>query len=236
MSESLTEIIQPLFDKEDVNNFKDKNYKKKFLDDIEKNTGKNRKSLDITFNNILKAKLEKDGISSEEFVKKRGKKFSSKLDIQSKSTEVEVNDDNKKNESDKFPKAKNPKLSPSEKKDLPLGAVAGSVNSFLGAIFEDLEELTDNEKDDIGVCLNMALGDYINTHDNARKVMGAVGVLGIYGGKIKTARKKKKDRIAKEEKPKHESETPQLTTKDQKNFEKNSKEFLEEKNKIVTDT
>jgi len=235
MSESLTEIIQPLFDKEDVNNFKDKNYKKKFLDDIEKDTGKNRKSLDITFNNILKVKLEADGISSEDFFKKRAKKFSKNLNIQSNSTEVEVGDENDKNESGKFPKAKNPKLSPSEKKDLPMGAVAGSVNSFLGAIFEDLEELTDTEKDDIGVCLNMALGDYINTHDNARKVMGIVGVLGIYGGKIKTARKKKKVRLEKEEKPKHESETPQLTSKDKENFDKNSKQFLEEK-EIVTDT
>ena len=54
-------------------------------------------------------------------------------------------------------------------------------------IFEDLEELTDSEKEDIGVCLNMALGDYINTHDKARQLMGAVGVMGIYGGKIKTA-------------------------------------------------
>ena len=235
MSDSLTETIQPFFDKEDVNNFRDKKYKKEFIDKIEKESGKNRKSLDITFSTMIKARLEKSGISSEEFVKPRAKKFSSKLGIKSDTTQVEISE-NDKNESDKFPKSQNPKskLGTTEHKDLPLGAVAGSVNSFLSAIFEDLEELTDTEKEDIGVCLNMALGDYINTHDKARQLMGAVGVMGIYGGKIKTARRHKKDRLAKEEPEKHETQVPNLTTTDKKNFEKKSKEFLEKK--IVTDT
>ena len=242
MSDSLSDIIQPIFDKEDIENFKDKNYKREFLDRLEKETKKNRKSLAIKLNEIIEKKLQAEGIDKKGFVKPRQKKFSSKLNVTNDTNFPDVQDSSQSktekdnDDSKNFPKGKNPKLSPVERKELPMGSIAGSVNSFLGAIFEDLEELTDTEKEDIGVCLNMAVGDYLNTHDNARKGFGVVGILGIYGGKIKKARQAKKKRLEKEEKINANSleNLPKLTTEDRQQFDQNSNKFLEQK--IVTDT
>ena len=96
---------------------------------------------------------------------------------------------------------------------LPMKAVAGSAHAFLSAIVTDLEELTDSEKEDVGTCLNMLFGDWLSGHDEARKILGAVGLMGIYGSKIRKARKKKREREEKEEKEEKrlsEKITPQL--------------------------
>lgn len=171
------------------------------------------------------------GKNPDDYLKSRTKKFSSKLDVNSDTKKVDLKND----ESNQFPTTQNPKgkLLTVEPKELPLGAVAGSFNSFLSAIFEDLDELTSEEKEDIGTCLNMALGDYINSHDSARKIMGTVGVLGIYGGKIKKARAHKKKRLEVIKKESIESE-PAITKKDKEEFAKKSTEFI--KSKIESDT
>ena len=224
MSDTLSDTITPFFEGVELDAFKDKKFKKDLLDKIESDTQKNRKSIDITFNKILKTKLEDANIDPKAFISEKKKKFSSSLDLKTDTTKTETQE--------KFPSVQNPKGKLStERKELPLGAVAGSVNSFLGAIFEDLEELTDTEKEDIGTCLNMAMGDYINAHDNARKVMGAVGVLGIYGGKIKTARSKSKKRkeLKKQKEQPEQKELPHITKNDTVNFDKNSQEFIKDK-------
>ena len=46
----------------------------------------------------------------------------------------------------------------------------------------------------------MVIGDWLSGHDEARKILGVVGLMGIYGGKIRVAMKKKKERRKKEEK------------------------------------
>ena len=237
MTESLTETITPFFDNADLEKFRDKNYKKEFLDNIEKETKKNRTSINVTFSNILKKKLAEEGISQDDFIRKRAKKFNSKLGIETDTKEVEVEEEEKKTDENKnFPKLKNPKLGSEnlERPEIPFNAVAGSINSFFGAFVENLEELTESEKQDIGTCLNMSIGDFVNAHDKARQFLGVVGVLGVYGSKIKKARKKSKLEKEKKEKEKEKSLPAVITPADEKKFEENTAEYLSQK--IVTDT
>ena len=101
------------------------------------------------------------------------------------------------------------------------------MDSFVSAVVENMEELTPSEKDDVGACLQMAIGDWINTHEKARMVFGVVGILGVYGGRIKKAR-----RITKAEKEKKEKETKQTTQALkalEPKFEAESQKYIEQK-------
>lgn len=237
MTESLTDQIQSFFDNDDVNNFKDRNYKKKFLDDIEEKTKGDRKSIDEIFRKILKKKLKDEKISEDEFVKKRTKKFSSKLDLKSDTKKVEVKDEtvSSSDKEKKFPNSKNPKASdentlPANFDFAPMGT---SLNMFLGAIFDNMEDLTDREREDVGVCIDMAFGDYIRANDKARKAMGGMGLLGIYGRKIKTARAKTKEQ-KKLEKPSSPTDVepvepePQFTQEEIDDAEKAREQFVKD--------
>lgn len=234
MSESLTDQIKSFFDKEDVNNFKDKNYKKNFIDKVAEETKGDRKSIDTIFGGLLKKKLKNENISQEGFFKSRGKKFSSSLDLQNDTKPVEVKEEPKK-EDEKFPKAQNPKVNDKEySKEIPsLAPVGTSLNMFLGAIFDNLEDLTETEREDIGACIEMAFGDYIRTHDNVRKVMGGAGMLGIYGRKIKKARrvtKELKKQKQEEEPPEEPPEEPiQLSEEDIQRAKENIENYTKTK-------
>lgn len=227
MTGTLIDTVNPFFKDEDIENFKDKSYKKTLIDKIEAETKGNRKSIEIMSNKIIKQKIIESGKNPDDYLKSREKKFSSKLDVSADTKKVDLKNDK---ESNNFPAVQNPnaKVINAEVKELPLGAVAGSFNSLLSAIFEDMEELTDNEKSDIGTCLNMALGDYISQHDNARKIIGTVGILGVYGGKIKKARANKRKRLNKDKVESIEKE-PVITKQDEKKFKENATEFIEKK-------
>ena len=101
-------------------------------------------------------------------------------------------------------KAQNPAVQavPDTPPEFPLKHVAGSLDSFVCALVENMEEMTPSQKEDAGACLQMAFGDWLLTHEKARIIVGCAGLLGIYGGRIKAARK-----ITKVQKEKKEKET-----------------------------
>jgi len=225
---SLQESITPFFDREDVKNFQDKTYKKQFIDKLEKETGKNRKSIDIVFNQMLKKRIKEDGLDPNSFGKAREKKFNTRLDLQTKTEKVRLEREEGDGEKKAFPQNQNARagrLQGQPPQPLPMGALAGSVNSFLSAIWEDMEEMTDSEKEDVSACMNFAFGDYFQTHDAARKVFGVVGIIGVYGGKIKKARKIKKEKKEKEQQD-VKAEMPVITEQAQQDFDQKTEEYF----------
>ena len=230
MKETLTETLTRFLDNEpDITKLQDPKYKAAFFERIEKETKQKANSIQATYAKLIGKYAESKGQPADNFRKKKPQKYSGALAI---NTNLE-----KKNVADAPPPPQalggKPLVAPpaqaaaQQLEPLPMPAIAGSVHSFLRAIQPDLEELTPSEKEDVGTCLNMVIGDWLSGHDEARKVLGAVGLLGIYGGKIRKAVKKKKERKEKEKKEAARLEA-QITPKAESEFKQQAMKTLEQ--------
>ncbi len=147
---------------------------------------------------------------------------------------VDIKDDNHKEESS--PTIVKPKLlkqSMVEKTTYPLKSLAGATNSFFGAIWEDIPDMTESEKQDASELFNMLLGNTLNRSENAQKIVGGVGLIGLYSARIKKARKIKKQR----ESPKQDKDDNIPDSQNTSNIKYNYTESKpNQEDMIVTDT
>ena len=202
MKETLTETLTNFLNQEeDLTKLNDPKYKSEFFDRIEKQTKQKRISIEATYSKVIGKVAQEKGHNADEFRKKKPRKFSGALNITTNTEKKQVTDTPPALGGGGM--AKPPSqvtVNPQAAEPLPMASIAGSAHSFFRAIQPDLEELTSSEKEDVGICLNMVIGDWLSGHDEARKILGVVGLMGIYGGKIRVAMKKKKERRKKEEK------------------------------------
>ena len=198
---SLTaQIKERLATHEDLSQLTDATKKKEFLDSLESELKAPRSSLEAIFSKAIKPAATQKGLDPDIFTKKRAPRYAPGL---AATAEVKPKAHQAPGAAQTGIKAQNPlvQTQPIPPLDVPLKHMAGSIDSFLGAIFDNMDELTESEKEDAGACLQMAIGQYLDTHERIRSAFGIIGLLGIYGGRIKKARKisksKKKRRSSK---------------------------------------
>ena len=229
---SIRELVEEEFKKfDDKTVFKDKKTKKQFFDDLEaKHTGIKRSSVEATFSTLLKNHCKENKIDYNEFSSKPQKRFSSKLDLSTSGKPVDVDEesDNKKSGVKvQNPNAKKLDTDGNKVEEYPLDAVAGSANSFIKAIVPNMEDMTEQEREDAGKCLNMALGNVLENSSKMRALFGSVGLLGIYGGKIAKARKEgKKLQTQMDKEKENKQELPEISEEEQKKFAEEQERFL----------
>ena len=119
--------------------------------------------------------------------------------------------------------------------DLPLEHVIGSVDSFVMSFFDDVPEMTEQERKDGAACLKMALGTYLDTHERVRALFGLAGLAGIYGGRIKTARKTRKEKKAAEQKATSQKRDQIEKAVPQQAWESETQRYLDQIKKKRTD-
>ena len=233
-TKSIRELVEEEFKKfDDKSVFKDKKVKKQFFEDLQKkHTSVKRASLEATFSTLLKSHCKENNIDFNEFSSKPQKRFSSKLDLSTSGKPVDVED--AKPETKTGVKIQNPnakKLDDSGNKvdEYPLEAVAGSFNSLLKAVVPNMDDLTEQEREDASKCLNMALGNVLENSAKMRALFGGMGLAGMYGGKIAKARREGKELQKQMDKEKRENrELPEVSEEEQKKFAEAQEQFLKE--------
>lgn len=201
MTESLTAILTSFLDREsDLEKLKDPKYKSEFFDRVAKEHPKlKRNSIEATYSKLIPKYTASKGIEPDQFKRTKPKKFSGALSIAANTEKKEV----APGQTEPARTLKGTPLSGQQAQAVELPAitlkpVAAAGHTFLRAIVVDMEELTESEKEDLGACLEMAFGSYLQAHEKVRQVAGFVGILGLYGNKIRKARKVAKERKAKE--------------------------------------
>lgn len=200
MTESLTAILTSFLDREaDLEKLKDPQYKTEFFDRISKEHPKlKRNSIEATYSKLMPRYTASKGIEPDQFKRTKPKKFSGNLSI---NANIEKKDAPPEQEPPRTLKGTPLSGQQQQAPELPamtLKPVAAAGHTFLRAIVVDMEELTESEKDDLGACLEMAFGSYLQAHEKVRQIAGIVGILGLYGNKIRKARKASRERRAKE--------------------------------------
>lgn len=244
--QSLADAVRAILDQEDdLEKFQSVKERKAFYDRAEKEIPNfPRKSIESTFSRLLKQKLKAAGKETEGYSQKpQQKRFASKLDIQTSTAEAQTDAAGPSMQNPAGQKVQAPP------KEYPLEPVAGGIDSFFSAFFEEYPELTQREREDISGCLNMSFGGVLETHDKFRAAIGVVGILGIYGGRIKRARtagkekKAKREHIEKKEdepaesKPAVQAPKHEITAADKERFEQEYQTYQQEQmSEIVTDT
>ena len=207
MTDTVKDTVEQALDHvQDLTTLQNPKSKKEFFDNLEKTTNHKRISLEATYSKIIQRKAKEHDLNPEDFKKKEKKKFSNTLGMETKIEKKDIADNpqqSKTNLQTQNPNAMQikPQLTP-EQQEVSLKALAGGVDSFFSAFIDDMDELTPTEKEDLGVCFDMAFGDYLRDHSKAKIVFAFVAFLGFYTNRIKKARRKKKARKAKEEKEK----------------------------------
>lgn len=237
---TIREIVESKFNEvADKSTFKDKKIKKQFFDELEANNKElKRSSIESTFSTLLKKHCKDNKIDFNEFSAKPTKRFSSSIDLST--TGKPINVEEEKDEKKQTVKVQNPnakKLDDDNKPtEYPLEAVAGSINSFTKAIIPEVTDMTQQEREDASVCLNMAFGNILDNSAKMRAIFGGAGLLGIYGGKIGEARKLRKQMHPQQTKqePKQEApkQLPEITEQEREQFAQNQENFLEEQRKL----
>ena len=223
---SLTAMIRAsLTGLQDLSQLKDASKKKEFLDQLETETKASRASIEAIFSKAVRTVARDKGLNPDEYSKKKAPKFAPKLaataTVEPKATQAAAPTQKS------GIKTQNPLMQATVPvpADLPLKHIAGSIDTLVSALVDNMEELTETEKEDAGACLQMALGSYLDTHEKIRMVFGFAGLVGIYGGRIKKARKiTKTQKEAKED----EAKKKRLELEQAKpEFESKSKQFLQ---------
>lgn len=168
--------------------------KQALFSEIEKETGGSRRSIEAIFSKSIKNIASQKGLDPSTFQRAKSNKFNSSLSIKpniekkenvGKATGLTVQNP-KMQSKDKDGNVLTPKpaLEP-----IPMDSAAGVINTFIGSFLDDFPEMTTEEKKDMGVCLNMLFGEWLNEHGGARKIFGLVSCLGFWGSKVRQTRK-----------------------------------------------
>lgn len=242
-------VRQELNNVKEIDQFKDRDEQKRFITKLQENKDYPADSIRLSYSSELKKRIKKEGRNENEFTKKQSKRYSSKLDINTDTEKVKVNTGDKSldesiEDKSKMPKMQNPKLQTAQVQTIDnttYESVGNAINTTIAAFVENMEELTDTEKESFGACLRMSFGDTIEGSAQAKMVLGLVGISGIVVGKVRKAKKitkkqkqtleldHKSDTIPIDTKPKSKPvEIPKFdpTKEDLKAMEDNNKKFL----------
>lgn len=215
--QSIADFVRDALSKVDnIDIFKDSKEKQKFISELQTGSNFSKDSIRLAVSGQLKKRVKTEGKDENDFSKKVTKKYNSKLDVSVKSDKVEIKpgdktlDDAVKNKKD-MPALQNPKSTDGtftiDAKTYESFGVA--ANSIISAFVDEMEDLSEREKESFGACIKMGFGDMIETSQNIRRLVGMMGLTGIFVSKIKKARKKSK---AKRELEKSENKTKATET------------------------
>lgn len=211
MKQTLSNYVNEYLESiEYIDIFKDSKEKQSCIDELAKNSDYHRKSLETVFLRKLKNIVKIEGKNYENFTRPKAKKYSSKLDkVNTKKVEIGQEQSLDKSNDDKKPvlKQKNTEIVNKEFiiNNETYESFGIAVNSIIGVFIDNMDDLTDKEKESFGACLKMGFGDMIETHENVRRLFAIVGITGIYTKKIRKARKitkSKKEKLKLEDKDK----------------------------------
>lgn len=197
MAESQNEIIRQAISKAlaDKVNLNDKTEKKKLIETIMKDNQTFKKSsVEATYSKFLKSEVSKQGMNPAEFKQRTRAKYDESLNptIKDGSTQgVKVeNPLVKKNPNDKS------EIKIVEKTDFPLSSCT-SLGSMMYSAFsitdEDMEDLTDLERKDLGEILKPLL-DRFAQGDKATAIVSVGAIFGLFISKKREARRKRKEK------------------------------------------
>lgn len=206
--------------------------KNKLFDSVEQKTKADRQTIKAIYSKLIKSTAKKRDLDPDTFKKQATPKYSSNLQLKVNSKKKEI--DQSKTTKTKLT-AQNPNTQEVKeaeiKKELPMSSMVGAVDTCITGLVANMPEMTQDEKKDIGTCLDMCIGDYIREHKKARVAFGFCGILGYYGSRFRQARKVTKEE-KKKEKQLEETETKRLDSKitkeDKKTFEAQAEAYTQE--------
>lgn len=180
------------------------------MDRLVKETGAKRASVEGVFYRELPKSLAKQGLNPDEYRTPKTKRFSEAKFAKVRAEPKDVMEEDQVPAADQKDggggggtiKAKNPALRGGAD-PIPDSTMLPTIKTLdytFKGLFANYELLSESERLDAASNLNMAFGPLIAEHERAKMVLGILGLVAVFGGRVKDARaksKSQKERAAK---------------------------------------